>query len=53
MAAPAASARRRGSQNAHKHGFFSRAAIAERRRINGFIRKCLQTLREVDETLKT
>lgn len=42
-----------GSQNARKHGFFSRAAIAERRRINGFIRKCLQTLREVDETLKT
>ncbi len=38
-----------GSQNARKDGFFSREAIAERRRINGFIRQCLQTLREVDE----
>jgi len=37
------------SQNARKHGFFSRAAIAERRRINGFIRACLQTLRDFDE----
>jgi len=41
-----------GSQNARKDGFFSHAAIAERRRINGFIRQCLQTLREVDEMLK-
>lgn len=39
----------KGRQNARKHGFFSRAAIAERRRINGFIRECLQTLREYDE----
>jgi hypothetical protein len=39
----------KGSQNARKDGFFSREAIAERRRINGFIRACLQTLREVDE----
>jgi hypothetical protein len=38
-----------GSQNARKHGFFSREAIAERRRINAFIRECLQTLRGVDE----
>jgi len=37
------------SQNARKHGFFSRAAIAERRRIDGFIRQCLQTLRDFDE----
>lgn len=41
-----------GSQNARKDGFFSRAAIVERRRINGFIRQCLQTLREVDEMVK-
>ena len=39
----------KGSQNARKHGFFGREAVAERRRINGFIRECLQTLREFDE----
>ena len=38
-----------GSQNALKDGFFSRTAVTERRRINGFIRQCLQTLREVEE----
>ena len=42
----------KGSENARRHGFFSRAEIAERRRINGFIRDCLQTLREVDEMVK-
>lgn len=42
----------KGSQNARQHGFFSREAIAERRRINGFIRECLQTLREFDEMAK-
>jgi hypothetical protein len=41
-----------GSRNAHKHGFFGREAIAERRRINAFIRECLQTLREFDEMEK-
>ena len=39
----------KGSQNARKDGFFSREALAERRRVNGFIRGCLQTLREFDE----
>jgi glucans biosynthesis protein len=42
----------KGSQNARRHGLFSREAIAERRRINGFIRQCLQTLREIDEVAK-
>ena len=42
----------KGSQNARQHGFFSRASIAERRRINAFIRACLQTLRDVDEMAK-
>ena len=42
----------KGSQNARKDGFFSREAIAERRRINGFIRQCLQTLREFDEMVE-
>ena len=42
----------KGSRNARKHGFFSREAIAERRHINGFIRRCLQTLRDVDEMMK-
>lgn len=41
----------KGSRNAQKHGFFSREAIAERRRINGFIRDCLQTLQEFDELM--
>jgi len=40
------------SRNARKDGFFSREAIAERRRINGFIRECLQTLRDVDEMVE-
>jgi len=43
----------KGSRNARKHGFFDREAIAERRRINGFIRECLKTLREYDESLRT
>ena len=42
----------KGSRNAQKHGFFSREATAERRRITGFIRECLQTLREFDEAMK-
>ena len=42
----------RGSQNARKHGFFDRAAIAQRRRIDAFIRECLQTLRDFDEMVK-
>jgi glucans biosynthesis protein len=42
----------KGSENALKHGFFGREAIAERRRINAFIRECLQTLREFDEMVK-
>jgi hypothetical protein len=42
----------KGSRNAHKHGLFGREAIADRRRINGFIRVCLQTLRDLDEMMK-
>jgi hypothetical protein len=42
----------KGSRNAQKHGFFNREAIAERRHINGFIRQCLQTLRDFDEMLR-
>jgi hypothetical protein len=37
-----------GNRNNWRDGFYSRAAIAERRRVNGFIRQCLQTLREID-----
>ena len=36
-----------GNRNNWRDGFYSRAAIAERRRINGFIRECLQTLRQI------
>jgi len=37
-----------GNRNNWRDGFYSRAAKAERRRINGFIRECLRTLREFD-----
>ena len=38
-----------GNRNAWRDGFHSREMKAERRRINGFIRQCLQTLRQVNE----
>jgi len=38
-----------GNRNNWRDGFHSREAIAERRRINGFIRECLRTLREIDD----
>jgi hypothetical protein len=37
-----------GNRNNWRDGFYSREMKAERRRINGFIRECLQTLREID-----
>jgi len=42
----------KGSRNAWKHGVYSREQIAQRRRINAFIRTCLRTLREFDEMAK-
>lgn len=39
---------RKGSRRNWRDGFYTREAMAERRRINGFIRECLQTLREFD-----
>ena len=42
MGAPA------GNRNNWRDGFYSRAMKAERRRIDGLIRECLQTLREID-----
>ena len=38
----------KGNRNNWRDGFYSREMRAERRRINGFIRQCLQTLREID-----
>ena len=38
----------KGSWRNWRDGFYTREAVAERRRINGFIRQCLQTLREID-----
>jgi len=38
----------KGSQNALKDGAFTRAALAERKAINDFIRACLQTMREIE-----
>jgi len=38
----------KGNPNSWKDGFYSREMKAERRRINGFIRECLKTLREFD-----
>jgi len=41
-----------GNDNAHKHGFYSRAEVAERRRINAFARECLRTLERIDAEMK-
>jgi glucans biosynthesis protein len=38
----------KGSRRNWRDGFYSREMKAERKRINGFIRECLQTLREID-----
>jgi hypothetical protein len=38
-----------GNRNNWRDGFYSREMKAERRWINGLIRQCLQTLREIDE----
>jgi hypothetical protein len=38
----------KGSRRNWRDGFYSSEMKAERRRINGFIRECLQTLREID-----
>ena len=37
-----------GNRNNWRDGFYSRAMKAERRWINGLIRRCLQTLREIE-----
>ena len=37
-----------GNRNNWRDGFYSRAMKAERRWFSGFIRQCLQTLREID-----
>ena len=38
----------KGSRRNWRDGFYTREMKAERERINGFIRQCLQTLREID-----
>jgi hypothetical protein len=38
----------KGNRHNWRDGFYSREAMAERKRINGFIRECLRTLREFD-----
>ena len=38
----------KGSQNARKHGFYTREAKAERKAVNDFIRSCLRTMREIE-----
>lgn len=37
-----------GNRNNWRDGFYSREMKAGRRRFNGFIRECLQTLREIE-----
>jgi hypothetical protein len=37
-----------GNRNNWRDGFYSRAMKAERRWISGLIRRCLQTLRDID-----
>jgi hypothetical protein len=39
---------RKGSRRNWRDGFYSREMKAERRRINGFVRGCLRTLKEID-----
>lgn len=38
----------KGNRHNWRDGFYSREAMAERRRINGFIRACLRTLKDVE-----
>jgi len=38
----------KGNRHNWRDGFYTREAMAERKRINGFIRECLRTLREFD-----
>jgi hypothetical protein len=42
----------KGNDNARKDGFYSRPEIAERRRINDFIRECNALLQRLDEQMK-
>jgi len=37
-----------GNRNNWRDGFHGREAVAERRRVNGFIRECIRTLKEVE-----
>jgi hypothetical protein len=39
----------KGNRNAHKHGLYTREAIAEQRAFNAFIRDCLATMREFEK----
>jgi len=43
----------RGNANARKHGLFSQAETAERRRINAVIRECNALLQRVDAEMRT
>ena len=40
----------KGSRRNWRDGFYTRDALAERRRINEFIRECLKTLKEIDDS---
>jgi hypothetical protein len=42
----------KGSRNAWKHSFYSHEQIAQRLAINAFFRDCLQTIREIEASLK-
>ena len=42
----------KGNRHNWRDGFYARAAVAERRRINGLIRECLRTLGEIDEEMR-
>jgi glucans biosynthesis protein len=39
----------KGSRNAWKHGAYTREEIAQRQRINAFLRECVQTIRQIEE----
>lgn len=42
----------KGNRNALKHGCFTAAEMARKRRISAFIRECNETLRAYDEMMK-
>jgi hypothetical protein len=43
----------KGNRNAHKHGLYSAAELAERRRIMDFVRRCNLTIAALDRETRS